>query len=240
MKNHFYSNLRKALRRINTFIAHKAVVGEFRQIRPSVLPKIIAAAEERFAVGRNEASLPVELVDRCIRVKNSLANYCNKQELEPEEAIELAQLISEITELGQIFKNSKTLNDAKQKQIKLETMEAEIPQAPDLSNLVQPVVKAPAIEPKIILKPLFSLQPLNTRNDSIITQMSATPASLDAAGLDDEDSGSMDQPIAMDPKALLGMELDSPTLPMLRLRKKATSQFTAQQITTPCRQEVSG
>lgn len=49
MKNHFYSNLRKALRRINLFIAQKKIPGDFRQIRPSILPKVIAVAEERFS-----------------------------------------------------------------------------------------------------------------------------------------------------------------------------------------------
>jgi hypothetical protein len=59
-------------------------VGEFRQIRAGFLPKIIAAAEERFVTGKNESSLPEELIHRCVEVKNSLSGYCNKQDLLPE------------------------------------------------------------------------------------------------------------------------------------------------------------
>jgi len=66
-------------------------------------------------------------VQRCVQVKNNLAMYCNKQDLLPDEAGDLARLITEITELGHIFKNSKTLNDAKLKQVKSEVIETEPP-----------------------------------------------------------------------------------------------------------------
>jgi hypothetical protein len=37
----------------------------------------------------------------------------------------------------------------------------------------------------------------------------------------------------------MGMEIDSPTMPMLRLRKKRSSRITIQQSVTPCRSEAN-
>lgn len=172
-------------------------------------------------------------------MKNSLATYCNKQELRPEEANDLARLITEITELGQIFKNSKTLNDAKLRQVKSEVVEAP-------PSAVEVPLKLEEPEQKPTLPPLFVLPKLSTRNDSVITQLSATPAVMPEGSevekppyYMEEDSGSMDQPIALDPKALLGRELDSPTMPMMRFLKKRSSAITVQHVSPPCRHEIN-
>lgn len=47
VKNHFYSRLRKSLRRLNRIICEK-YKRESKEIKPQVLYKIIEAAEEAF------------------------------------------------------------------------------------------------------------------------------------------------------------------------------------------------
>lgn len=47
VKNHFYSRLRKSLRRLNKVISEK-YKKSMREIRPQVLYKIIEASEEAF------------------------------------------------------------------------------------------------------------------------------------------------------------------------------------------------
>lgn len=47
MKNHFYSKLRKILRKLNA-VVHSHLRREFRQINIGTLYKIVEATEERF------------------------------------------------------------------------------------------------------------------------------------------------------------------------------------------------
>ena len=47
VKNHFYSKLRKVLRRLNTII-HSYLRREFREININVIYKIVEACEEQF------------------------------------------------------------------------------------------------------------------------------------------------------------------------------------------------
>jgi myb proto-oncogene protein len=45
IKNHFYSTLRRSLRRINKLLGNKNSTSQMRDIKPSVLSKIFAYAE---------------------------------------------------------------------------------------------------------------------------------------------------------------------------------------------------
>lgn len=46
IKNHFYSTLRRSLRRINKLLGSKNSTSQMRDIKPSVLSKIFAYAEK--------------------------------------------------------------------------------------------------------------------------------------------------------------------------------------------------
>jgi myb proto-oncogene protein len=46
IKNHFYSTLRKTLRRISKMFGHKNSTSQMRDIKPSVLSKIFSMAEK--------------------------------------------------------------------------------------------------------------------------------------------------------------------------------------------------
>lgn len=110
VKNHFYSNLRKALRRINLFILQKKLPGEFRQIRPSILPKVIAVAEERFesrAPDQQQTLVTQGIIDRCVEVKNRLVGYCKAVDVAEQDVQVLARLVADINDLAQVFKHSK-------------------------------------------------------------------------------------------------------------------------------------
>lgn len=48
IKNHFYSTLRKAVRRLNRFIANTKDRGEMKEIKPATLSKIITVSGERW------------------------------------------------------------------------------------------------------------------------------------------------------------------------------------------------
>ena len=47
VKNHFYSRLRKSLKKINQVLAEK-FRKEYKEIKPSLLFKIVEVSEERF------------------------------------------------------------------------------------------------------------------------------------------------------------------------------------------------
>jgi hypothetical protein len=66
-------------------IAQKKIPGDYRQIRPSILPKVIAVAEEQFGTQPRDNGLPEALITKCVDVKNQLSKYCKIVDLEPEE-----------------------------------------------------------------------------------------------------------------------------------------------------------
>lgn len=61
MKNHFYSKLRKAIRKLNKVI-HDNFRKEFKEIKITILYKIIEAADEKF---KNSPSIDEEVSETC-------------------------------------------------------------------------------------------------------------------------------------------------------------------------------
>lgn len=61
VKNHFYSKLRKAVRRLNKII-NDSFPTQFKFIRESVLSKIIKTSESKF---KNNSKIDEELADFC-------------------------------------------------------------------------------------------------------------------------------------------------------------------------------
>jgi myb proto-oncogene protein len=47
IKNHFYSTLRKAVRRLNRFVGETKHKGEMREIKPLVLSKIVVLSGDK-------------------------------------------------------------------------------------------------------------------------------------------------------------------------------------------------
>ena len=64
VKNHFYSKMRKALRKLNKVI-HQYFKKEFREIKMNVLYKIVEATDEKF---KNNPSIEEEISDRCCSI----------------------------------------------------------------------------------------------------------------------------------------------------------------------------
>ena len=61
VKNHFYSKLRKAIRKLNKTI-HDHFRREFKEIKITILYKIIEAADEKF---KNSPSIDEEVSENC-------------------------------------------------------------------------------------------------------------------------------------------------------------------------------
>lgn len=69
IKNHFYSTLRKAVRRLNRFIAESRNRGDMREIKPIILSKIIVVSGERWDRRIPSAD---DLVKKCMSIKERL------------------------------------------------------------------------------------------------------------------------------------------------------------------------
>lgn len=64
VKNHFYSKLRKSIRKLNKAI-HDYFKKEFKEIKITILYKLIEAADEKF---KNSSSTDEEISENCCRI----------------------------------------------------------------------------------------------------------------------------------------------------------------------------
>jgi hypothetical protein len=102
------------------------------------------------------------------------------------------ELINVVIELAQIFKHNKAAKLVRSNH-----------------SAGQNLFKSPAIKEKTSIE---DIDPV--KNDGALTDSMTSPADHQGSLTIEDESESMDQPIALD----LRMELDSPTLPLLRRR----------------------
>ena len=89
IKNHFYSTLRKAVRRVNKFLFDYKD-REIREVKNVLLNKILACAEDKF---ENKKHLSEEVVDLCFNIKNRLVPFAYISDLSAKEEEDLRTLV---------------------------------------------------------------------------------------------------------------------------------------------------
>ena len=103
VKNHFYSTLRKAVRRANKFLAD-IKDRELREIKNVLLNKILACAEDKF---ENRMDVSEEVVELCIEIKNKLIPFANLNDLSAEEETSLRELLALVVRFTKVYRKKR-------------------------------------------------------------------------------------------------------------------------------------
>jgi len=78
VKNHFYSTLRRAFRRLNRHVSETSRQKKgLKELKPVVLSKLVAAAEDKFD---SKLKLPEETILKSNELKNRLIPYSREIE----------------------------------------------------------------------------------------------------------------------------------------------------------------
>ncbi|EGR29065.1 myb-like DNA-binding domain protein [Ichthyophthirius multifiliis] len=76
IKNHFYSTLRRSLRRINKLLGDKNSTAQVKEIKPGVLSKIFILAEENINQLKDEKIKSLTIA--CKELQDALLDFANK------------------------------------------------------------------------------------------------------------------------------------------------------------------
>ena len=123
VKNHFYSTLRKAVRRANKFLAD-IKDRELREIKNVLLNKILACAEDKF---ENRMDVSEEVVELCIEIKNKLIPFANLNDLSAEEETSLRELLALVVRFTKVYRKKRPKKKKKKVDIMEEDLHEEIP-----------------------------------------------------------------------------------------------------------------
>lgn len=77
MKNHFYSTLRRAFRRLNRYTSENRQKHGLKELKPVMLSKLVAAAEDKFD---GKLKLSDEIIDLSVSLKNRLLPFSREVE----------------------------------------------------------------------------------------------------------------------------------------------------------------
>ena len=72
MKNHFYSTLRRAFRRLNRFSTENKQRRGLKELKAIMLSKLVAAAEDKFD---GKLKLSNDIINKSIELKNRLLPF---------------------------------------------------------------------------------------------------------------------------------------------------------------------
>lgn len=93
MKNHFYSTLRRAFKRLNRFIIDHKSKYNLKELKPVILTKLIAVFSDKF---NKNLRLPGSVIDQSSKIKNKLLLISKIEDDTPENSIEMETAIREI------------------------------------------------------------------------------------------------------------------------------------------------
>lgn len=103
IKNHFYSTLRKGLRKLNKVILDIKFKGQFKEFKGNILSKLITVAEDKF---ERKLNVSDELRNRCVQLKMELTEL-SKDEVEGTES-ECVKLAKQIVDFNRSYRKRKS------------------------------------------------------------------------------------------------------------------------------------
>lgn len=103
IKNHFYSALRKGLRKINLHIQARFKRSEARPVSSHFLSKVLLLTEEKDGPRRPRKSIQ----EKCVEIKNELIHYSQDHPASKSDDERLDKLVQLILSVNRIYRNKK-------------------------------------------------------------------------------------------------------------------------------------